>query len=274
MKISEFGDDLVFGNSCNINPENDFVFDIRLDLFDDKYSKKTSKIEKEEINNHYKNTIEYMIDFFSLCNPKQDEDCENAWSHDISYDKDLIIKRIRNKIKENENENINILGYDNYNYFMNKKFNNISNFCSFHNSIMEKCMEIVYNDSCAIEIGNNLINIINNKESIYRELCFNYESQRDDFINQIYDHNNKSIYGGNLSDIGIYWSWNPKTESYWGKEKGYKYCAVIKGQIENKEDIDIPNTYAINQAFNCAEKEIRLNPYNGIKIIDVKKSYS
>lgn len=269
--ISECGDKLVFGNSCEINPNEDFVFDIRLDLFDEKYKNNNTRVTADEMRGHYKNTKNYMYNYLYTCSRK-DKDCRDAWSN-VFDDKMSLFESFMDEIVDESSYYIKKLGKEKYDKLLD--FNLTSyDFCSIDDSIKEKCIKIAYKDECAIETSEQLYLISNKLKNIYREFCFASDKERNNFIQQLYDHKGKSIYKGKLSNLGKYWSWKKDTKSFWGRTyiKEDDYCVVLEGRIDDSDSLNINDTYAVNQSFNCREGEIRLSNDSNIKIIDIEIS--
>jgi len=188
-------------------------------------------------------------------------------------DKRVIINDFLNEIEEFRYYYIDKIGKEKYDKILEYNITSYD-FCTMDDYVKNKCIESAYNDKCAIETSERLYLISNKLTNIYREMCFDSDKKRNEFIQQIYDHNGKSIYKGKLSDLGKYWSWKKDTTSFWGRtyDENNDFCIVLEGRIDKSDNINISDTYAVNQSFNCREGEIRLRENTNIKIVNIKKS--
>jgi len=257
-------DEYTFGNVCEENP--DFIFNIDLygtNKFDNMYYKQYHYDEDFDI--YEKNILQYMYDLLYNCDvtKEEDRDCNEAWEHGIK-EYITITEDLLKKTDEYERlykPQLAIYGYymeDNERdvYTKNKKAFNV-------------CMnEYIKEKKYCVDNIKQGIEITQDGSPIYRKLCFENDEKRKQFIQQIKDHDGKSIQNGSLSDLGLYWSWDDKPAGPWGK--GNK-CVIIEAEIRDPMQIDINNTYAINMSFNCSEKEIRLLPGSDVIINSIIK---
>jgi len=222
------------------------------------------------MENYESKIFDYMYKYLYQCNIQNDRDCYESW--DDGMNTDTLINNLKKSINENRENIIKEYGMDVYNNLTEYEISDgddMYSFCTFNNEMKEKCVNYKYTDDCATNTTDQLLKIINKEKTIFREICFKNTDDVNEFLKQIKDHQNKSIYNGKLSDLGIYWSWNKETSSFWGRSDKKGKCVILEGIINDPIDIDIENSYSINQIFGCREKEIRLNKGSRVNIIKI-----
>jgi len=230
------------------------------------------KISEYEINSHNMNTNNYAIEYLFGCDIDTDRDCNDAWYEGMGWVTITQFKKMYEYLEKNKTEYIQKYGNDSYHDTILKfrksetsgDILDYYDFCSLNADTKWLCVNNIHDESCTEQIGTNIYNAINKKSNIYREICFEKQSDAEELKYKLNENNE-----GKIIDIGRYWSWKPKTRSYFSKLENVEKCLLIEGQIQNKKDVDIKNTYAINQVFKCHESEIRLNDDSKVKIVKI-----